>query len=638
MSDSVETVVIGSGFSGLLIARELVAAGHEVTVIERGAVRLDADAEPPERLARSGTAATDHNTEPGRGRSTPGSTATPSAGRPCSGTASLPRLLPSDFEMRSRYGIWRDWPIGYDDLVPFYRRPSGRWTSPAGPTSSSPAPTPTRLPRRPRRAPTGCWDRCWSRSGRWPIARPARRRAIPPADRDGGSRPRARRQHVGDRAGARPGRRGSPSASRRWRRDCARVADRVTEIECVAADGSRSSIRPERVVVSAHGIENAALLLRSGLGEPPVGRWLGDHTHVVLTSSCPSRWRGGARAAAIRASPMPGRTATGARSAARPSSFPSTRACFSATLWWRSWRTVPAVPECGRRWQSASPAPPSSTSASRTPRGRTAIWSSPATTDRLGLPRTRVVYPPDSDYAIRGLTEVRQGPRGTAGSARSEDRQAAPGGPRRAHARHLLHGPGRRRRREPPAPRPPEPLRGRRLLLPDPQRPPPDDDDRRPRRSSRQAPGFRRCLTTRSARRRLTPRSPDCGAWCATRPCGRASSSRWASMPRSSSRTSSRGSSSPAPSDRPAAARSPRSCSSPSSASGSSREGRPKRWPTASRASPRTGRSCWEPGWRSESRSRRWRSSSGSWRFRFCFRPRARRRSTSAGSTWRSCW
>jgi choline dehydrogenase-like flavoprotein len=31
-----------------------------------------------------------------------------------------PRFLPSDFRMRSLYGVGRDWPIGYDDLEPFY--------------------------------------------------------------------------------------------------------------------------------------------------------------------------------------------------------------------------------------------------------------------------------------------------------------------------------------------------------------------------------------------------------------------------------------------------------------------------------------------------------------------------------------
>ncbi|MEM7505396.1 MAG: GMC family oxidoreductase [Pseudomonadota bacterium] len=31
-----------------------------------------------------------------------------------------PRMLPSDFRMRSLYGVGRDWPVGYDELEPFY--------------------------------------------------------------------------------------------------------------------------------------------------------------------------------------------------------------------------------------------------------------------------------------------------------------------------------------------------------------------------------------------------------------------------------------------------------------------------------------------------------------------------------------
>jgi choline dehydrogenase-like flavoprotein len=35
-------------------------------------------------------------------------------------TGCTPRMLPSDFEMQSRYGVGLDWPLTYDDLEPFY--------------------------------------------------------------------------------------------------------------------------------------------------------------------------------------------------------------------------------------------------------------------------------------------------------------------------------------------------------------------------------------------------------------------------------------------------------------------------------------------------------------------------------------
>ena len=34
--------------------------------------------------------------------------------------ACTPRLLPEDFRMRSKYGVGENWPLGYDDLEPFY--------------------------------------------------------------------------------------------------------------------------------------------------------------------------------------------------------------------------------------------------------------------------------------------------------------------------------------------------------------------------------------------------------------------------------------------------------------------------------------------------------------------------------------
>lgn len=34
--------------------------------------------------------------------------------------ANAPRFLPADFETRTRFGVGRDWPFGYDDLAPYY--------------------------------------------------------------------------------------------------------------------------------------------------------------------------------------------------------------------------------------------------------------------------------------------------------------------------------------------------------------------------------------------------------------------------------------------------------------------------------------------------------------------------------------
>lgn len=53
--------------------------------------------------------------------------------------SNVPRFLPADFESRTRFGVGRDWPIGYDDLAPYYEQvetvmslagPEGPWPYP----------------------------------------------------------------------------------------------------------------------------------------------------------------------------------------------------------------------------------------------------------------------------------------------------------------------------------------------------------------------------------------------------------------------------------------------------------------------------------------------------------------------------
>jgi len=187
------------------------------------------------------------------------------------------------------------------------------------------------------------------------------------------------------------------------------AAGRVTEIECVAADGSRSSIRPQRVVVSAHGIENAALLLRSGLDEPPVGRWLGDHTHVVLDielSEPMERWSASSRDTGISYA-----WADGDWRAERGSAVVVP---FNPGLLLRD----AVVEELADGARGAGMRAEMSERFARTAVVYVSVEDAPredrylklsSHTDRLGLPRTRVIYPPDSDDAMRGLTEVCHG-------------------------------------------------------------------------------------------------------------------------------------------------------------------------------------------------------------------------------------
>ena len=137
---STDVVIVGSGVAGALVADRLVKQGVRVVILEAGppvdrdrAVEIfrQAAAKVPESPYPS-TAHAPRPTVldigiPGKGyfvQQGPvafGSTYE----RVVGGTTwhwlgSTPRLLPSDFEMKTRFGVGRDWPLTYKDLEPFY--------------------------------------------------------------------------------------------------------------------------------------------------------------------------------------------------------------------------------------------------------------------------------------------------------------------------------------------------------------------------------------------------------------------------------------------------------------------------------------------------------------------------------------
>ena len=137
MSDiQADVVIVGSGVAGALLTERLARAGVRVAILEAGP-RID-----------RGEALQRYFTAPFKTPESPYA-ATPEADFPLtiesghwyrqSGPDSFKstylkavggttwhwlgtclRLLPSDFQMRSRYRQGVDWPLGYDDLEPFY--------------------------------------------------------------------------------------------------------------------------------------------------------------------------------------------------------------------------------------------------------------------------------------------------------------------------------------------------------------------------------------------------------------------------------------------------------------------------------------------------------------------------------------
>jgi choline dehydrogenase-like flavoprotein len=118
---SADVVVVGAGACGSLVARHLAAHGFSVVVLEAGK-RFDPARDLPNSEAN---AAKIMWTEPrvfaGRDAVAPKMGVGVGGGTlPWLGV--MPRFQRADFRTRSTEGVGADWPIGYDDLRPYYAK------------------------------------------------------------------------------------------------------------------------------------------------------------------------------------------------------------------------------------------------------------------------------------------------------------------------------------------------------------------------------------------------------------------------------------------------------------------------------------------------------------------------------------
>ena len=121
--DEVDAVIVGSGAAGSAMAAKLAAGGKRVVILEAGPARSNADLVSSGLWARrlkwggapvveSGENPVGHVFNAGWGV----------GGSAMHHFAVWPRLHADDFDMRSRHDTGLDWPIGYDDLRPWYDR------------------------------------------------------------------------------------------------------------------------------------------------------------------------------------------------------------------------------------------------------------------------------------------------------------------------------------------------------------------------------------------------------------------------------------------------------------------------------------------------------------------------------------
>ena len=192
-------------------------------------------------------------------------------------TGTTPRFHAADFEMRSRYGVMTDWPLGMRELDPHYARAerilgvAGGVGMPSHPLSpmdrlvAGPlapyAPLPQARPSRP--------------VGRRPACCGSAVCELCPVD----SRFSALNglADVLDHQGLQLL---TQTATARVRLDGR--GRRATALECIRVDGTRLTVRAPEIVIAAGGFETPALLLRSRLERPDTGRYLFDHAHVTL--------------------------------------------------------------------------------------------------------------------------------------------------------------------------------------------------------------------------------------------------------------------------------------------------------------------------------------------------------------------
>jgi choline dehydrogenase-like flavoprotein len=147
--DSFDVVAIGSGFANSFFLKGFLAkrAGNlRVLVLERGPMVPHAWQTQHRRNSPIDEEATIRNRNPRKEwRFNIGF----GGGSNC-WTGHVPRMLPADFRMRSTYGVGRDWPVDYDDLEPFYEEVEAIMAV-SGPASRHPYPKRGPYPQPPHR-------------------------------------------------------------------------------------------------------------------------------------------------------------------------------------------------------------------------------------------------------------------------------------------------------------------------------------------------------------------------------------------------------------------------------------------------------------------------------------------------------
>jgi choline dehydrogenase-like flavoprotein len=295
-----DAVVIGSGVSGVLVARELMRRGRHVTMVERGRhvpweeqlEHVDDVSYPivegaAERFEGNGAGAR-HNDENASDGVDWLWQYVYAVGGTCNHWVGVaPRFLPEDFEMRSRYGVFVDWPLSYEELEPYYEEAERTLgvtggTNELQPGAKAPVPAHPLSPQdralAPHLAPfVPLWQARPSRQvGERPPCCGSSRCELCPVDS---------RFSV---LNGLPDVLEDPELELLTETVAARfVTDggrrRIAALECFDPQGERMELRARDYVLAANAIESPGLLLRSGLKTPDTGRYFASRESLSAT-------------------------------------------------------------------------------------------------------------------------------------------------------------------------------------------------------------------------------------------------------------------------------------------------------------------------------------------------------------------